>query len=366
MTYRVNDSTQISISIAGKELTLGFGNALHTLHIVASTQLTVPTIKFNFTDTLGEMSLVGLNDGALVEVMIRGTITVNRRFRVYSWQRAPAGNGFSYVVEGIWDCPQYFLGTENAGMRGSSTDVLQRIGAKCSLKWYDKNTATSDSMLWMPSNKTYGQFARNVARHGYVNGKSHMVYGIDTQGAIRYIDVNANPKPVHTVGYLTPGSDPNFHVLSDFHPSSRSGLNNTLLGYRHDRYRQSAVDDPEKIDALVLESDSKYPSVNSDVRTSQARGTISYSGIDFGNVHPKYEQARYQNSRYDFLNSIQGEFLFPYQTNWEIGDNFNYVGPSEMNNKMYDGEFTVTTKVVFINASHYQEKVVAVKNGLEG
>ena len=87
-------------------------------------------------------------------------------------------------------------------------------------------------------------------------------------------------------------------------------------------------------------------------------------GIDFGNVHSNYERARYQNTRYNLLNSLTGEFLFPFQTNWEPFDNFNLALTADLNSTQYNGEYTVQSKIISIQGTTYNEKIIAVKNGL--
>lgn len=366
MSYKVNDSIRIAILIEDAEVPLDGGNALHVLHMVAGTTLTLPTLFFNFTDLLRVVPSMKLQDGALITVTVFGATQQTRYFRVSRWTRAPFGDGFSYSIEGYWNAPKYWLGTAEASVTGSSRSVIEKIASECGLTIWGKNTPTSDAMLWIPGNRTLGRFCREIARHGYASDTSHMVLGVDSLGALRYANVNANPKPTLSVGYLSNSRSGRFMVLSDFQPVNASGTNNRMAGYRHDRQVQTALGSIETSETSIeLQPDSRFPLVSEQVRETQARGSISFSSVDFGNVHPRYERAKYQNSRYNMLNSVRGEFVFSFQTELEMIDNFLYVSPSELGNRDYDGEFTITAKVVYITGSVYQEKVVAVKNGLE-
>lgn len=370
MTYRVNDNVSIAIYIDDQELPLDNGNALHLLHIVGGALITLPTLHFHFTDLLRVVPLMGLRDGSRIQVTINAIVTIDRYFRVYSWSRSPVGDGFSYTVDAYWDAPKFWLGTTESSINASSSDALQQIAQTCALKVYPSNTATSDTMVWCPGNSTFGQFAREISRYGYVNDKSHMVFGVDTTGLLRYVNVNGNPPPSTAVGYTPAENEVNFKVISDFTPKNTSGIHNSLLGYRHVRYPQpvlasSPTDETSPIQDITLEPDSRFPLLNEKVRNLQTRGTFSYAPINFGNVHSKYERAKYQNTRYNMLNSVQGEFVFTYQTPWELCDNFKYVSPAALHNSSYDGEFTVGTKVIYITGGTYQEKVIAFKNGLE-
>lgn len=366
MTYKVNDSVSVSILLDGQEIPLDAGNSLNLLHIVAGTQLTLPVLLLTFTDVLRVVPKMNLQDGVQLVVTIIGPLRQTRYFRVHSWSRTPAGDGYSYKIEAYWDSPKYWIGTAIAGVRGSSRSVIEGIGRNCGLSAWDRNTETSDSMLWMPGNRTYGRFCRDIARYGFANDKSHMVLVVDSTGILRYVDVNANSKPKRSVGFTSSNNAGEFLTLSDFQPSNTSGVNNQLAGYRHERFVQDAAGNVvTKEDEIQLDPDSRFPVVNTKVRDTQERGTISFSPINFGNVHSRYERAKIQNTRYNLLNSVRGEFVFSFQTDFEPTDNFFNVSPSELGNRDYDGEFTTTTKVVFITGSSYQEKLVAVKNGLE-
>jgi hypothetical protein len=366
MSYKVNDYTNISIVIEDQELPLDAGNSLHMLHISAGSTTTLPALHFEFTDLLQAIPSMKLQDGARIAVTILSTKTLTRLFRVHSWTRQPAGDGFSYKVDAYWDSARYWLGSTNTGIQGTSARALAEIAEKCGLKVWSKNSETADDMLWMPNNKTFGQFARDIAKYGYANDNSHMVLGVDTMGELRYLDVNANPKPTVFTGYVNNNNNANFLILSDFRATNKSGLNNQIAGYRHERQVQNALGNTQESETeLTLESDSRYPLLSDKVRELQIRGSVSYAPISFGNVHDKYERGRYQNARYNLLNSVRGELLFTFQTDFEMGDNFGYVAPSQLSNHEYDGEFTVATKVIYITGSNYQEKIVALKNGLE-
>lgn len=372
MSFKLNEATIVAIFIEDEELPLIHGNVLHSLHIVASSKLTLPTLVFSFTDSLQLIPKMKLQDGARIGVYIKSTVSHTRYFRVHSWTRAPAGDGFSYSITAYWDSTKYWSGTTCFGISGSSHNALREIAELCGLKFANSNTQTADKMTWMPQNKPYGIFAREIARYGFVNDKSHMSLGVDSLGVMRYINLNALAEPVVTVGYLAPKDTSNFLMLSDFQPSNLAGTGNALLGYRHNRQTPTVLGSSAGGGALMTEEtelsltpDSRYPSVNTEVRATQNRGLVSYSPVSFGNVHDKYERARYQNARYDVLKSLQGEFLFPFQTEFEMFNTLKYVAPPDMNNKEYNGKYTIGAKVIYIAGSTYQEKLIGFKTGLD-
>lgn len=350
------------------EVPLSVGNFMQSLHILSASNIKLPLLVLRIVDQLNSLSQMGLQDGSTVRVSLNGTLKLDRLFRVSGWSRQPAGDGYTYTINCYWDCPKYWAGTTSAGMWGSSYDVLRTIASKCGLAFSANNTKTADNMLWMPTNQTYSEFARDVARYGYGGPLSHMVLGVDSMGIMRYRDLTSAAPMDVLVGMLNTTNDPNFVQITDFAPTTTSGTNNALSGYMHARYVQSA-DSSSKIDPLEqimgFKPDSKFALLNADVRSKVERGGVSYSPIDFGNVHAKYERAKYQNTRMDMMTSLGGDFLFGQQTPLELFDNFTYVAPPQLAPTAYDGKYTIKSKIVYIAGSSYHEKIVAVKHGLE-
>lgn len=343
---------------------LSEGNAVTVLHIMTSSKVTLPAMHLQLVDALQIMPQFNLSDGSSVTVVIEGQVKVERKFRVHSWYRTQFGLGFSYTLDCYYDSPKYWATTSVAGIQGSSHDAIKQIADKCGLQFWDQNTNTNDNMLWMPTNKPYGAFARDIARYGYINDKSHMVLAVDTTGVVRYKNVNAESNPEITVGYVNTNNEENFVTMVDFRAITQSGTNNIIGGYLHDRYVQSIAKDGNLESELSVVSKSEVPLMNSEVRDQISQGTVSFSPIDAGNVHPKYERAKYQNTRYNLLKSMQVEFLFPLQTSFEPTDSFKYVAPVTQHNEEYNGEYFVMAKVIFVTGTSYQEKIVAVRNGL--
>lgn len=370
MGFRINDQLTGSLFIGGREFIMEAGNSLKSLHLRASSLITLPELCISLIDTLNQMPQFGLQDGAQITLQINGgQLQLTRKFRVQRWKRTPAPLGFSFYIECYADAPRYWLGTSIGGRRGSSSQVLQAIASLSGIKWDSANANTSDAMLWMPSNRTYGNWARDIARTGYISDTSHMVLAVDSTGTMRYRDINANPKPKVTVGPIVPASSTGvFQQITDFTPVTNSGTTNSIGGYMHSRFVQAIDDNGTSVDSLEDElqfkPDAKYPLLSEDVRGRMVRGSVSFAPVDFGNVHSNYERAKYQNTRYNLLNSLTGKFLFPFQTAWEPFDNFTLSLPVELDSSQYDGEYTVQTKIIFIQGGTYNEQLIAVKNGL--
>jgi len=366
--YKVNEQLNCAIFLNGREIPLSVGNFVQSIHLVAGAGLKLPLLTLRLVDIARTLENLGLQDGSLIRLSLEGLYSSDRTFRVGSWSRVPAGDGFAYVIYCFFDSPKYWAGTSSQALRGSSYDVLAAIADTCSLKFSTKNTKTSDTMLWVPNNAVYAEFAKDIARCGYANETSHMVLAVDTMGVMRYLDINANPPPRIKAGPLPTQGDASFIQTLDFEPMTKAGMNNVIGGYAHTRHVQAGSGDTtisDVEDTLTYKADCQDPLFNQDLRKLIERGGISYSPVDFGNVHDKYERARYQNTRFDLLNSLSAQVLFGYQTPLDIFDNFSYVAPQNLGPITYDGEYTIKTKIMYIAGTSYYEKAVVVKNGLE-
>lgn len=363
--FKVTNYLEAGVFINGQELQLDGGNFMQSLHIRASARGKLPICALRFADLFNSAEKVGLQDNVPIVIILNGVLNKEYRFRVHRWSRTPAGPAFNYSIEGYWDSPKYWAATTAAAVKGTSYEVIRNIASTCGLQFSKGNSPTSDQMLWHPGNKVYGEFAKAIARHGFVDEKSHMVLGVTTRGELRYVNVNANKPPQLNFVHVTKETNGNgFVQILDFTPLATAGDNNTIAGYLHDRYTQT-LEKAEVLKEVILDPDSKKPLLNRDVRDIIGRGGISYGPIDFGNTHPKYERALYQNTRFNLLNNLQAEVTVGFETDIDLFDNFKYVPPEQMNSEAYSGEYTVSDKIIYIPGNAYYEKFLVTKNGLE-
>jgi hypothetical protein len=362
--FRINEQLEAAVYINGKELTLKGVNFMQSVWIRADAKWKLPLMVLRFVDLCDAVSKVGLQDGSPIVLAFNGVVSLERKFLVHSWKRSPAGEGFAYTLNCYWNAPKWWTATTNSNIRGTSHDVIKQLAHTCKLEFSSTSTQTSDSMLWSGANRAYNEYARDIARHGYVDEKSQMVMGVDTEGMLKYVNINAIPKPTVNVGYAAQATSGPFLQITDFTPSNIAGNNNAIAGYLHDRHSQSLEE--EKVHkSVTLEPDCRKPLINTEVRSEIGRGGISYSPIDFGNVHENYERALYQNTRFNLLNNLAAEVLIGFQTDMDLFDNFKYVPPTQLKSDSYAGEYTISGKIIYIAGSSYNEKLIAVKNGLE-
>lgn len=364
--FNINETTRCAVFINDREFVLDQGNTLQVLHISASSLFKLPMLHIEFLDLLNLMPTYELKDNVPLRIVINGLYQYNRKFRVTRWRPKAVGTGYQYSIDGVWDAPKYWAGSDNQGITGTSASALKQIADICGLETYSRNAQTSDSMTWMQGNRPYSDFARKIARHGYVSDTSHMMLAVDSLGYLRYLDTNDLKAPVVEVSYTPPEGSGQL-MITDFSPVAKSGMNNVIGGYAYHAHSQQA-DAASEItpieDKVVYKSDSKYPLLDTDVRSKIDRGPVSYSPINFGNVHNNFERARYQNLRFNLLKSLSGQFLFPFQTPLEPGNQMVYSQTPGMKSTSYNGQYTITEKIIFVQGKVYNEKLVGVRNGL--
>ncbi|BAG41650.1 hypothetical protein [Ralstonia phage phiRSL1] len=365
MGYTVADRLEVTILIDGVEFPLDTLNFLHMLHIGCSTRTRVPTCRFVIGDARHAMDAFNLQDGIPLTITLRALGGDQRTysFRKFNHKKSFNGECFVYDVDGYWDSPLYWAGTSTTSIRGTSDEVLKQIAATCGLK-YD-GVSTTDSQLWTPRNRSYAEFVKAVVARGYVNNTSYMVAGLGLDGVLRYRNVNQLPKSKLqvTLGQIVPGS----YVAMDYQPVAASGMSNKMQGYQHTRYGQSLVN-PQATDSwsqLTYVPDVTSPMLNQTISQKIVSGYRSYGGLDIGNTHPAYEQARYQNQRFAALYNTAVEFLMLTPTTFNLFDKFTFAVDAEnqKSDTAYAGEYTIAAQALFVQGASFGEKILGVRQG---
>jgi hypothetical protein len=366
MGYNVNGRIEISLFINNVEYPLDpGGNLLGFLHCGWSTKAVLPTVHFMVTDVLHSLDQIELQDGIPLRVVVKpgaaNTMTYN--FRKFHHRKNFNGSAFEYEVDGYLDAPRYWAGTATGGMRGTSNDVLSQIASTCGLQY--QGTSTNDSQLWMPRNRTFGEFSKKIAARGYSSDSSYMCLGVDINGTMFYQDVNNLPTPQTTLvlGQYVAGS----YTANDYFPEAKSGLNNKMTGYQNTRVQQSMVGTNTNTvhNQITFTPDSVSPLFNAEVKTKMVQGYSTFSAIDVGNVHENYEKAMYQNMRFANLFSQDVQFLVSTPTPLTLFNTFIFSVDTD-NQKQdiaYAGNYVLSAKAFLVTGATYVEKILGTRQG---
>ncbi len=365
MGYSLTDRLEIAVFINDKEYPLGSVNLLNALHITTTVRGSLPLLTMAINDVEHIFDRLSLQDGIPIRVVIKpnGQETRTYRFRKFNHKRDMNGASYTWTIFGYWDAPAYWNTTTAAGIKGTSNDVLQQIANSCNLKF--DGTATNDSQLWMPRNKAYRAFAKDIAQNGYVNAQSCMVLGVDLDATMRYKDVNNLPAPTKKIIAYQQAKDAVTAV--DVTVNASSGFNNAMTGYQNMRYVQSSVDDElqTQLKDLQFTPDSKSPLYNTKLKDQLARGPVRFGPISCGNVHENYELASYQNTRYRNLFSMGLELLVTNISDFKLLEQINFSVQKEdlSQDVLNSGIYTISGHSLYVQGANYFEKIGITRHG---
>jgi hypothetical protein len=363
--YILQGNIEVTILINGAEYYLDSFNQLQFMHIGMSTKFNLPTCHFAVQDVTHYFDVVNLQDGIPIQIAIKPltgqTYTFN--FRKFNHKKTFNGQCFEYEIDGYWDAPLYWSQTSVVGIQGTSTAALSQIASTVGLKY--NGTNTSDAQLWMPRNKTYGEFVKMVTQRGYASSQSYMVSGVDWTGTLLYKDAMNLPPSKSTIvlGQIQQGA----WVATDYKPIAVSGIMNKMQGYQHTRFNQSLVSDTlsSPYSTLQLTPDVSSPLYNQQLANQITAGYRTFGGIDVGNTHEMYELAYYQNQRYASFFSMAVEFQLYTPTTYTLFDKFTFAVDTESQKAdvPYAGDYTVAAKAWYIQGGWFCEKILGVRMG---
>ena len=365
MGYAVTDRIEISLFINNVEFPLDSLNLLNFLHIAYTTRGILPTCHLSVFDARHSLDSIQLQDGIPLRITVKAlnSSTITYNFRKFHHKKDFNGNGFIYEMDGYLDFPQYWAGTSVGGIRGTSNDALSQVASTCGLRF--DGTSTNDSQLWLPRNRTFGEFAGMIKRRGYASDGSYMELAVNPDGVLRYKDVNNLEPPTQKVvlGQYVQGA----YTAVDYLPHAKSGITNKMTGYQNTRFDQSMVGSSlSTANAQVsFVPDSKSPLYNQAVATGISRGYSTFGGIDVGNTHDNYERAIYQNMRFANLYSLDVEFLMQTPTPFRLLDTFMFAVDQEVNKQdvAFGGVYTIAGKALFVTGTTYAEKLLGTRQG---
>jgi hypothetical protein len=365
MGYLIQEKIEVSIYVADQEYPLAATNLLNWLHIATSVRHGLPVFGFQVTDVQHVFDNIGLSDGTPIRIVVKpyGKDSRTYSFRKFNHRRDFNGEAYMWTVTGYWDAPKYWAESSVAAIEGTANAVLEQIASTCGLK-YD-GTTTNDHQIWVPRNKTYRAWAKDIADHAWVTETSCMVLGVDLDGTLRFKNVSDLPPPTQKILGYTYASDAMTAV--DIKVNASSGLNNALTGYQSMRVAQSTMADAthETIKDLSFTPDVKSPLYSDDIKKSLAQGAVRFSPIDAGNVHQNYERAAYQNLRYRNLFSLGLEAMMidtiDVQLLERITIGLQVEGAAQ--DTPNSGVYTTSGHAIYVQGANYAEKLGLTRHG---
>lgn len=365
MGFLVADRIEVSIYINDVEYPLEAVNLLNWLHITTTTRHSLPVLGFQVDDVRHSIDESGPLDGAPLRVVIKpnGKDSKTFVFRKFNSKREFNGSCWRWTIFGYWDAPLYWAATSLRAIEGTANSVLQEIADTCGLRY--EGVTTNDSQIWLPRNRTYRAWAKNIVSHSWASNTSCMVLGVDLDGVMRLLNINDLPEPeIDIIAYTYSETA---LTASDVQTNAASGLNNALSGYNNMRIAQSVTEDETSrtLKGLSFTPDVKSPHYNRELKAQLERGAVRFSPIDAGNVHENYERASYQNLRYQNLFSYGVDALMTDVTTVNLGDRVNLAVQTETlrQDVPNSGVYTVSGHAIYIQGANYSEKLGMCRQG---
>lgn len=365
MGFLVSGRIEVSVYINDVEYPLDAINLLNWLHIATTTRHSLPMLGFQVDDVRHSIDTVGMLDGAPIRVVIKpnGKNSRTYTFRKFDSSRVFTGSCWRWTIYGYWDAPLYWAGASVRAIEGTTNNVLQEIANTCGLKY--EGTNTNDSQIWVPRNRTYRTWAKDIVNHAWVTNRSCMVSGVDLDGTLRLLNFSDLPEP--QINILAYTYAENALTASDVQVSAASGLNNALTGYNSMRVVQSVIADETRqvLNELLVTPNVKNIHFNRELKAQLGRGAVRFSPIDAGNSHENYERASYQNIRYRNLFSYGVDALMVDVTNVKLGDKVNLAVQTETlkQDVPNSGVYTVTGHAIYVQGANYSEKLGMARHG---
>ncbi len=368
MGYLVQDRLEVSIYINDNEYPLDALSTLNWLHISTTFRHALPTVSMQISDVRHIFDTIGILDGTPLRVVIKpyGKDSKTYKFRKFNHKREFTGAFFTWTLYGYWDSPLYWTGSSVAALEGTANSVLQQIASTCSLAF--DGVSTNDSQIWIPRNRSYKAWAKDIVNHAWINDTSCLVHGVDLDGTLRLKDFNNLPDPkIKIVAYTL--ADNAFTAI-DVKANASSGLNNALTGYQNMRVSQTVIADSDDevhdaISDLNWTPDVKTPHYNMDLKKQLGRGAVRFAPIDAGNLHDNYDKADYQNTRYRNLFSFGMEALMMDCMDVQLGQKVSLAIQDESTGQdtPNSGTYTVTGHGLYLQAANYSELLGLARHG---
>ena len=366
MGYSVDNRLDLSIYFGDTEFPISNSNTVDALIVECMIGTILPTFFLKVTDAIDILQTRSLvRDGQRVTIVVKGPGELKPRmmsFRIFKSKNQTTQMGSTWMIDGYFDRPRYWLQTHNSGSRDTSAGLVRFITDICDIQCISRGTA--DEQLWLPQNRTWGEWLRSVAVSGYASDKSLMLQGIDLNGVMRYLDFNDKvpPKATLVYGRYEDGQIP----IMDYAPSTQSGLTNRITGYNSVMRSQPTTRKEKAYNELAFSPDSRDPLLSPDLKAEGKRGYQQYGPIDFGNTHDAAERAFYQNKRYANLYNLSVEFMTNVVSGLTLFDTINFIPKSgaKENDNSYGGQYKISAYQMRIEAMTYTEFICGERHGL--
>jgi hypothetical protein len=298
--FQVNDTTYIEILFEDQDIP-GQPDLFEEIAIIENATQLVPVMNLTLNDSQNDLvKSLHLSDGFKVSARIsqgpndKGELS---DFRIFSGDTIRNGsqghfNTFSLVL----DVPQYLGKTAFVGLKGTTSEVMQRIATDCGLVF--KGDSTNDKQIWLSGGMTYNQWARHVSKHGYISDTSCMYFAVNEKKELLYKDLTAvlSGKASKRLVSSVASTDSNDILIQGNRSHTASGLLNNWINYGYIA-RKDGITGSETFTKVTVQKRETALAQSADVRDLVTTARIDMLPFNCGNTYENYEKAFYQNFR---------------------------------------------------------------------
>lgn len=364
--FSIEGRLSIGIFFDGKEFPFERANSLDFLHLVAATKIAVPMLHFRIQDTLGWIARnSALFDGVPITITLspKNREATSYTFRLNSYKENKSNDPISYEIDAYLDVPKYWSGSQREPIVGTSSSALEEIAKTCGM--FHQVETTSNSQQWLPHNRKYHEWAREIARSGYASDNSCMVLAVDFDKVMRYININASRQLAGRLSLINK-IDGMYHVVAH-KPRTLSGTSNHLGGYNSIHVQQRPTEDAryrihKRID--VRNDEKGNIMMSGEVKKASEHTNVMFGPIDPGNVSETYERGVYQNRRMQSLYSVGLEILTQDLTNLGVLAAVELATPDHKALRSYAGRYVVAARTLYIQGINFYEKLLLIRKTL--
>lgn len=374
----IKDRIYIEISIDGKPL--DGPNLVASIALLEGCPVLSPSLSMVLNDHAGTLTkqLVLTDANALVVTIGKSPEdlkTVQRQYRSYKVKQLAGQSGPCLHILALYDAPKYILEAARESYEGTTDQVLQQIAEKCKLEFDGPQNFNGrkldDSQVWLNVARSRAQFAQHeLAKHAYMDEYSAMYACLTSLGVLKYrnlMDVIATP--VEDVKYvlamnIMPGdqefASKEVYLVTKTKEASNAGVSNAGGNYGSTLIQDNLSGETRIDDKLDVKTGAPYLAINDQVAQTVDRARVEYAPIDYGNTHPMYTRAVYQNRKKLALFSERLSVIVQDPTEIQLMDPVIYKQADVDQNKPVRTTdiYVVIGKTIFVaGGQHYGERL---------
>jgi hypothetical protein len=364
MSLAIQDRLLFQLHIEDKEVELD-QNVLDYIHVVESVRLHVPMMSMRIKDTDQYFTKNNvLVDGARIRV----TIGIEDQklvlpFRLFSNKESTQNGNSLQHLNCYLDVPRFWTESTTETFRSTASGALSQIADRCGMRYDGPNT--NDQQIWVPANKKWHWFAKDITRHAYIDQNSCMQHAVLLDRTIRLRNVS-DMETFRTAQSFGNVESNTHDLVSDYRTVNKSGFFNTLTGYKDTRVVQSLYEKSTPVQNLNVRRNSARLMMHDRIRSGIGQNRVTFSPIAVGNTHANYENALYQNLRLGNLFGFGIEMVTPRLVTANLLDVVSCVlsKPGVNGASQISGKYLVTSKVLYIENFNFYQKLELARHGI--